>query len=80
MRKLKSQEQEEILQKGPVIDSSVEHDGELMFEDAPEGADDQTWQNNSPLRSPIDMVEDSWDLRLPLRLFCYGVRCHLPKN
>ncbi|XP_057457316.1 protein SEEDLING PLASTID DEVELOPMENT 1 [Lotus japonicus] len=73
VRKLKSQEQEEILQKGPVIDSSVEHDGELMFEDAPEGADDQTWQNNSPLRSPIDMVEDSWDLRLPLRLFCYGI-------
>ncbi|KAJ1377785.1 P-loop containing nucleoside triphosphate hydrolase [Sesbania bispinosa] len=73
VRKMKSQEQEEISIKGPVIDSSLEKNGEIMFEDSPERADDQTRQNESPLRFPIDMVDDSWDHKLPLCLFCYGI-------
>lgn len=71
-----SQEQEESLQKGPGIYSSLEKNGEIMFEDAPEGDDDQTSPNGLPSRLPIDMVEDSWEHRLPLCLFCYGVRHH----
>ncbi|KEH19542.1 P-loop nucleoside triphosphate hydrolase superfamily protein [Medicago truncatula] len=72
VRKMKSQEQEEILQKGPVINSPLENGGEIMLEDAPERADVQTRQDESPLMLPIDMLEDSWEHRLPLRLFCYG--------
>lgn len=71
---MKSQEQEEVLQKGPVIDSPLENGGEIILKDAPGRADVQTRQNESPLMSPIDMLEDSWEHRLPLRLFCYGVR------
>ncbi|XP_024628507.1 protein SEEDLING PLASTID DEVELOPMENT 1 isoform X2 [Medicago truncatula] len=73
VRKMKSQEQEEILQKGPVINSPLENGGEIMLEDAPERADVQTRQDESPLMLPIDMLEDSWEHRLPLRLFCYGI-------
>ncbi|XP_058747418.1 protein SEEDLING PLASTID DEVELOPMENT 1 isoform X3 [Vicia villosa] len=72
VRKMKSQEQEEILQKGPVIDSPLENGGEIILKDAPGRADVQTRQDESPLMSPIDMLEDSWEHRLPLRLFCYG--------
>ncbi|XP_058747416.1 protein SEEDLING PLASTID DEVELOPMENT 1 isoform X1 [Vicia villosa] len=73
VRKMKSQEQEEILQKGPVIDSPLENGGEIILKDAPGRADVQTRQDESPLMSPIDMLEDSWEHRLPLRLFCYGI-------
>ena len=76
VRKMKSQEQEEISQKGPTICSSPEKNAEIMYEDVPERADDQTNQNESPSRLPIDMAEDSWEHKLPLRLFCYGVRHH----
>lgn len=75
---MKSRKQEEILKMGPLIDSSLEKNHEIMFEDAPEGADFQTRQNESPLRLPIDMLEDSWEHKLPLCLFCYGVRHHHP--
>ncbi|CAK8561434.1 unnamed protein product [Lathyrus sativus] len=73
VRKMKSQEQEEILQKGPVIDSPLENDGEIILKDALGRADVQTRQEESPLTLPIDMLEDSWEHRLPLRLFCYGI-------
>ncbi|XP_061357718.1 protein SEEDLING PLASTID DEVELOPMENT 1 [Gastrolobium bilobum] len=73
VRKMKSQDEEEISQKGPVIYTSLEKNGEFMFEDAPDGPDDQTSQKESPSRLPIEMVEDSWEHRLPLRLFCYGI-------
>jgi hypothetical protein len=75
---MKSQELEEILQKGPVINSPLENGGEIMLEDAPERADVQTRQDESPLMLPIDKLEDSWEHRLPLRLFCYGVRHYHP--
>lgn len=71
---MKSQEQEEILQDGLVSDSSLQKNGEIMFEKATKGSDDQTNQNESLLKLPIDLVEDSWQLKLPLSLFCYGVR------
>ncbi|XP_027354671.1 uncharacterized protein ycf45 [Abrus precatorius] len=73
VRKMKSQEQEEIVQNGPVSESSLEINGELTFEDATEDADDQTSQNESLLKLPIDLVEDSWEHKLPLHLFCYGI-------
>lgn len=72
IRKMKSQEQEEILQDGLVSDSSLQKNGEIMFEKATKGSDDQTNQNESLLKLPIDLVEDSWQLKLPLSLFCYG--------
>lgn len=73
IRKMKSQEQEEILQDGLVSDSSLQKNGEIMFEKATKGSDDQTNQNESLLKLPIDLVEDSWQLKLPLSLFCYGI-------
>ncbi|TKY66449.1 ycf45 protein [Spatholobus suberectus] len=73
IRKMKSQEQEEILQDGPVSDSSVETNSEIMFEDVTKGADGQTDQNESLLKLPISLVEDSWQHKLPVRLFCYGI-------
>jgi hypothetical protein len=78
VRKMKSQGQEESVQKGPVIDSPLEIGGEIMLEDASERADVQTRQDESPLMLPIDMLENSWEHKLPLRLFCYGVRHHRP--
>ncbi|RDY08358.1 putative protein ycf45 [Mucuna pruriens] len=78
IRRMKSQEQEEILQDGPVSDSSLEKNGEIMFEEATKGADDQNSQNDSLLKLPIDLVEDSLEHKLPLSLFCYGVRHHYP--
>ena len=75
VRKMKSQEQEEISQKRATIYSSPEKNAEIMY-DVPERADDQTNQNESPLQLPIDMAEDSWEHKLPLCLFCYGVRHH----
>ncbi|KAE9592883.1 hypothetical protein Lal_00028931 [Lupinus albus] len=73
VRKMKSQGQEEILQKEPVNYSSLEKNGETMFEGAPEEEDDQTSQNESPPRLRVDMIEDSWEQRSPLSLFCYGI-------
>ncbi|XP_012575310.1 protein SEEDLING PLASTID DEVELOPMENT 1 isoform X3 [Cicer arietinum] len=73
VRKMKSQEQEEILQKGPVFDSTLENASEIMLDDALERADVQTRQKESPLMLPINMVEDSSEHKLPLRLFCYGI-------
>ncbi|KAK7405310.1 hypothetical protein VNO78_06523 [Psophocarpus tetragonolobus] len=73
IRKMKSQEQEENLQDGSVSDSSVQKNGEIMFEEATEGADDQTSQSESHLKLPIDLIEDSWEHKLPLSLFCYGI-------
>ncbi|WJX93953.1 hypothetical protein P8452_75425 [Trifolium repens] len=73
VRKMKSQGQEESVQKGPVIDSPLEIGGEIMLEDASERADVQTRQDESPLMLPIDMLENSWEHKLPLRLFCYGI-------
>lgn len=75
---MKSQEQEEILQDGPVSDSSLQMNGEIMFEEVTKGADDQTSQNESLLKLPIDLVQDSWEHGSPLNLFCYGVRQLLP--
>jgi len=77
VRKMKSQEQEEILQKGPIINSPLDNGGEIMLEDTPERSD-VTMQDESPLMLPINMLEDSWEHRLPLRLFCYGVRHRHP--
>ncbi|XP_057749524.1 protein SEEDLING PLASTID DEVELOPMENT 1 [Arachis stenosperma] len=71
VRKMKSQEQEENSPKGPVINSSP--NGNVMYEDAVEQADDQNDQNVSPSQLPNDMVEDSWEHKVPLRLFCYGI-------
>lgn len=73
IRKMKSQEQEEILQDGPVSDSSLEMNGEIMLEEFTKGADDQTSQNESLLKLPIDLVQDSWEHGSPLNLFCYGI-------
>ncbi|KAK7313116.1 hypothetical protein VNO77_37542 [Canavalia gladiata] len=73
VRKMKSREQEESLEDEPVIDNYREKKGELMFEDATEGADDQTSQNESLSNLPIDLVEESWEHKLPLCLFCYGI-------
>ncbi|CAJ1978510.1 unnamed protein product [Sphenostylis stenocarpa] len=73
IRKMKSQEQEEILHDGPVSDSFLQKNGEIMFEEATKGADDQTSQNESFLKLPIDLVEDSWKHKSPLSLFCYGI-------
>ncbi|CAL5196809.1 unnamed protein product [Lathyrus oleraceus] len=73
VRKMKSKEQEGILQKEPVIDSPLENGGEIILKDAPGRADVQTRQDESPSMLPIDMLEDSWEHQLPLRLFCYGI-------
>ncbi|KAL2326781.1 hypothetical protein Fmac_020208 [Flemingia macrophylla] len=73
IRKTKTREPEETLQDGPVSNSSVETNGGIMFEDVTKVADEQTSQNESLLKLPIDLVEDSWQLKLPLRLFCYGI-------
>ncbi|XP_020201944.1 uncharacterized protein ycf45 [Cajanus cajan] len=73
IRKMKSQEQEEVLQDGHVSDISVETNGGIMFEDVTKVADEQTSQTESLLKLPIDLVEDPWQLKLPLRLFCYGI-------
>lgn len=78
VRKMKSKEQEGILQKEPVIDSPLENGGEIILKDAPGRADVQTRQDESPSMLPIDMLEDSWEHQLPLRLFCYGVRRYHP--
>ncbi|XP_027912054.1 uncharacterized protein ycf45 isoform X2 [Vigna unguiculata] len=72
IRKMKSQEQEEILDNGPVSDSSLQKNGEIMFEEITEGADDQTSQNELLFKLPVDLVEDSWEHKSPLSLFCYG--------
>ncbi|KAK7257174.1 hypothetical protein RIF29_30954 [Crotalaria pallida] len=69
VRKMKSQEQEEILQKEPAIYSPLEKNCETMFE---EGDDDQSSQNESLSRLRVD-IEDSWEQRSPLSLFCYGI-------
>ncbi|XP_027912053.1 uncharacterized protein ycf45 isoform X1 [Vigna unguiculata] len=73
IRKMKSQEQEEILDNGPVSDSSLQKNGEIMFEEITEGADDQTSQNELLFKLPVDLVEDSWEHKSPLSLFCYGI-------
>ncbi|XP_022634419.1 uncharacterized protein ycf45 isoform X2 [Vigna radiata var. radiata] len=72
IRKMKSQEQEEILDDGPISDSSLQKNGEIMFEEVTKGADDQTSQNESLFKLPVDLVEDSWEHKSPLSLFCYG--------
>ncbi|MCI12936.1 P-loop nucleoside triphosphate hydrolase superfamily protein, partial [Trifolium medium] len=69
VRRMKSQEQEESVQ---TRQDAPEIGGEIMLEDAPERADVQTRQDESPLMLPIDMLENSWEHKLPLRLFCYG--------
>ncbi|XP_014494549.1 uncharacterized protein ycf45 isoform X1 [Vigna radiata var. radiata] len=73
IRKMKSQEQEEILDDGPISDSSLQKNGEIMFEEVTKGADDQTSQNESLFKLPVDLVEDSWEHKSPLSLFCYGI-------
>ncbi|KAK7342765.1 hypothetical protein VNO80_25721 [Phaseolus coccineus] len=73
IRKMKSQEEEGILDDGTVSDSSLQKNGEIMFEEVTKGADDQTSQNESLFKLPLDMVEDSWEHKLPLSLFCYGI-------
>ncbi|WVZ04040.1 hypothetical protein V8G54_024846 [Vigna mungo] len=73
IRKMKSQEQEEILDDGPISDSSLQKNGEIMFEEVTKGADDQTSQNESLFKLPVDLVEDSWEHKSPLGLFCYGI-------
>ncbi|XP_047173708.1 protein SEEDLING PLASTID DEVELOPMENT 1-like [Vigna umbellata] len=78
IRKMKSQEQEEILDDGPISDSSLQKNCEIMFEEVTKGADDQTSQNESLLKLHADLVEDSWDHKSPLGLFCYGVRRSYP--
>jgi len=75
---MKSQEEEEILDDGPVSDSSLQKNGEIMIEEVTKGADDQTSQDESLFKLPLDMVEDSWKYKLPLSLFCYGVRHFYP--
>jgi len=75
---MKSQEQEEILDNGPVSDSSLQKNGEIMFEEITEGGDDQTSQNELLFKLPVDLVEDSWEHKSPLSLFCYGVRHSYP--
>lgn len=73
---MESQEQEETMQQEPDIYSSEKND-ELMFEDGPEMTGDQTWKNNSLSGFgglPVDTIENSWEHKVPLRLFCYGVR------
>ncbi|GAU39369.1 hypothetical protein TSUD_370270 [Trifolium subterraneum] len=75
VRRMKSQEQEESVQ---TRQDAPEIGGEIMLEDAPERADVQTRQDESPLMLPIDMLENSWEHKLPLRLFYYGVRHHRP--
>ncbi|XP_054813676.1 protein SEEDLING PLASTID DEVELOPMENT 1 isoform X4 [Prosopis cineraria] len=71
IRKMDSQGQEETMHE-PVTSSSEKND-ELMLEDGPEMSGDQTWQNETLSRLPVDMVENSWQNGLPLRLFCYGI-------
>ncbi|KAG2396757.1 uncharacterized protein HKW66_Vig0230320 [Vigna angularis] len=73
IRKMKSQEQEEILDHGPISDSSLQKNGEIMFEEVTKGADDQTSQNESLFKLHVDLVEDSWEHKSPLGLFCYGI-------
>ncbi|KAL9298006.1 hypothetical protein ACSQ67_023902 [Phaseolus vulgaris] len=73
IRKMKSQEEEGSLDDGPVSDSSLQKNGEIMFEEVTKGADDQTSQNESLFKLPLDLVEDSWEHKLPLSLFCYGI-------
>ncbi|XP_054813677.1 protein SEEDLING PLASTID DEVELOPMENT 1-like isoform X1 [Prosopis cineraria] len=70
IRKMDSQEQEETMHE-PVTNSSEKND-ELMLEDGPEMSGDQTRQNETLSRLPVDMVENSWQHGLPFRLFCYG--------
>lgn len=68
-----SEGQKETIQE-PVTNNSEKNE-ELMLEDGPEMIGDQTWQFETPPLLPVNMVENSWEHRLPLRLFCYGVRC-----
>jgi len=75
---MKSQEEKGSLDDGPVSDSSLQKNGEIMFEEVTKGADDQTSQNESLFKLPLDLVEDSWEHKLPLSLFCYGVRYCYP--
>ncbi|CAJ2677230.1 unnamed protein product [Trifolium pratense] len=70
VRRMKSQEQEESVQ---TRQDAPEIGGEIMLEDAPERADLKTRQDESPLMLPNDMLENSWEHKLPLRLFCYGI-------
>ncbi|KAK7317736.1 hypothetical protein RJT34_02208 [Clitoria ternatea] len=72
-RKMKSQEQKEILENGPVIDNSLEKNGEILFEDATDGDDDHISQNESYSKFPIELEKDAWEHKLPLHLFCYGI-------
>ncbi|KAF7836666.1 ycf45 isoform A [Senna tora] len=72
VRKMDSQEQEETVQEEPVICSSPDKN-ELMVEDGSEMNGDHTWKNESLSRLPVDIVENSWEHRVPLRLFCYGI-------
>ncbi|XP_028755552.1 uncharacterized protein ycf45 [Neltuma alba] len=56
----------------PVANSSEKND-EVILEDGPEMSGNQTWQFETLSQLPVDMVENSWEHKLPLRLFCYGI-------
>ncbi|KAK4255868.1 hypothetical protein QN277_008806 [Acacia crassicarpa] len=71
IRKMDSEGQEETIQE-PVTNNSEKNE-ELVLEDGPETTGDQNWQFETLPPLPVNMVENSWEHRLPLRLFCYGI-------
>ncbi|KAH7512626.1 hypothetical protein FEM48_Zijuj12G0110900 [Ziziphus jujuba var. spinosa] len=76
VRKINSQESEEIVQGEPFICISSDLKNEIMVEDSPELIENGTLHNEYISEVSPKKREDSSEERMPLRLFVYGVSYH----
>lgn len=70
----------ETTEKEPFIHTSSDKKNEIMLEDAPEMTNGSTGLDGFTSEVLANAGEDCWEERVPIRLFVYGVRHHLPIN
>lgn len=73
VRKIKSTELEDTLEREPFICNSFDTEDELMDEEAPELIENGTYYKEFTSEVSPNMGEASGEGMIPLRLFVYGV-------